>query len=114
MARSHIRSYVRTRRLAAGLSQKEFAQLVGINRNSASDYELERRTVPARLIIAGEIIFGERAHELFPAFYRAVQEEIAANAARMDARLRHSKSAAAEKKRRLLARIAKHSIPFDL
>lgn len=113
MAR-RLRTYLRTRRRNAGISQADLGRLAGFNRDSISDYERERRTVPARLVIAGEIIFGLRAHQLFPALYKSVQDDIGANAAALYEELRAVDSLLAEKKRRLIEGIPVHTKHIDL
>src|SRR5258707_485568 len=80
MDRHRLRTYLRALRLQSGLSQLELAALVGVHCDSISDYERERRAIPAKLIIAGEILFGLPAAELFPAFYKDVEDQISANA----------------------------------
>jgi DNA-binding XRE family transcriptional regulator len=113
MAR-HPRTYLRTRRQESGLSQKNLAMLVGLHRDSICDYEREKYPIPAKLIVAGEIIFGVRAHELFPAFYKAVQDEIGANAVTLYERLANKKDAASRKKRALLEAIPNRTKTIDL
>ena len=105
MTRTHLRTYLRTRRLEHGLSQAELAELLDIHADSVSDYEREKATMPANLIVAGEIIFGEHASKLFPAFYKRVQDSIGARAARMYERLDGVENETAKKKLRLLSGI---------
>jgi transcriptional regulator with XRE-family HTH domain len=108
-----LRTYLRALRLQSGLSQAELAALVGVHRDSISDYERERRVIPAKLIAAGEIVFGLSAAALFPAFYKEVEDEISRNALALYTELLGKEDEASAKKRRFLEDIPSR-IKFDL
>jgi transcriptional regulator with XRE-family HTH domain len=113
MDRHRLRTYLRALRLQSGLSQLELAALVGVHCDSISDYERERRGIPAKLIIAGELLFGLSAAELFPAFYRTIEDEISGNALGLYNTLLDMESEASAKKRKFLEDIPSR-IKFDL
>jgi transcriptional regulator with XRE-family HTH domain len=114
MDRPLIRSYLRTRRLEHGFSQAELAELANIDADTLGAYEREVREVSARMLIAGELLFGEHASSLFPDLYKRVQDEIGARALAMYERLQDAQDEASKKKLRLLAAIPARTHQFEI
>jgi transcriptional regulator with XRE-family HTH domain len=102
MARRNFDLYVRSARLAAGLSQRELGDLLGFGEDFVRKCELGQRAPTIRFVLGCEIIFGRRPVELFPKLVQTLQEEIGTQAAKLDAQLRDRSDAASLKKNELL------------
>ena len=113
MARSPT-NYLRTERQRHSLTQGEVGKLLGLCRSSIGKYENDERIPTAILIVAGEVIFGKSAAEMFPAFYRGVQEAIGANALILMDELEGLEDEKSLKKQKLLADIPGRTTAFDL
>jgi len=101
MAR-HVTSYLRTHRLRWGLSCAELANLLGISKSSLIRYELELRPIPARVLVACELVFGVPGSELFPGFYEAIEDALMARALPLHARVADRNDPFSRKKQALL------------
>lgn len=103
MPRHRLNSYLKTNRLKAALSQRELGELLGLGDTAVSNYETEFRSVPARVLVASEIIFGVGAAELFPALYEVAREDLAARALKLAKRLEGREDPASRKKLKALS-----------
>ena len=85
------------------LSCGELAQLLGYRSESAV-FRAEKnvRPTPIRFAIGCEIVFGKPVAELFPTFYAEVEDALMRRAAKLDEKLRESRSHKANVKRELL------------
>jgi transcriptional regulator with XRE-family HTH domain len=102
MPRTRLDTYLRTHRLKAALSQAELGELLGVSKYTISKYELGRRPVSAKILVASAIIFGVNPAELFPALHDAVEEDLAIRAVALHDRLEGCEDAASRKKRSLI------------
>jgi transcriptional regulator with XRE-family HTH domain len=75
-----LSSYLHTLRKQRGLSQSDLAALLGISVSALSRIERRTRRPTAELMVATEMIFGERAEKMFPGFYREIEREVAERA----------------------------------
>jgi transcriptional regulator with XRE-family HTH domain len=73
-------SYLLTLRKRSGLSQYDLAALLGLTASALSRFENQSRRPTIELAIATEVIFGHSAKEVFPAFYREIEQVIIARA----------------------------------
>lgn len=96
-------SYLRTHRKRWGLSCKELALLLGISPDAVSKYELGKRPIPTRVLIACELLFGVPGVELFPALYANVRNTAAHPAQSFAARYEHREDASGKRKCALIA-----------
>lgn len=101
MRRSRLSSYLRTERLRSGLSQKEFAELLGLSRSAVSKVEGAERP-SLQFMLGAEIIFRSTPREIFPALYEALEYEILLRAVALESRLSERTDAASMRKRRHL------------
>jgi len=108
-----LTNYLCTERKRHSLRQKDVARLLGISRPTVGRYEADQRPVSALLIVAGEVIYGKRAAELFPAFYRTTQEAIGAEALALLEELEGLEDEESIKRRKLLAGIPGRTTAFD-
>lgn len=102
--------YLRSQRLAAGLSQFELGKLLGVSEDVISNCEVGRSVPRSAMVLGCELVFGKHPAKLFPALYEIVQEAIGIRAAALDERLRGRTDPSSLKKLRLLKRIAERSI----
>lgn len=102
--------YLRSERLAAGLSQRELGALLGISEDVISNCERGRSAPSTAMVLGCELLFGKNPARLFPALYETVQEAIGIRAAALDVRLRGRTDLASLKKLRLLGTIASRTI----
>ncbi|HTQ12527.1 MAG TPA: helix-turn-helix transcriptional regulator [Rhizomicrobium sp.] len=65
-------SYLQTYRLSHGLTWAELGGLLGVSEASVRKYDTGERVVSASALIALELIFGQKAVDLFPALYGRV------------------------------------------
>jgi transcriptional regulator with XRE-family HTH domain len=112
MPQRKLQIYLRSERLAAGLSQAELGELLGYGEDFVRKCELGQRKPTIKFILGCELIFGRSAAESFPALVEKIQEEIGRNAASLDARLRNRTDAASLKKIRLLRGIVERMASF--
>jgi transcriptional regulator with XRE-family HTH domain len=105
MSKNRLSSYLVTHRKKWGLNQSELGALLGLSRQAISNYELEIRPVPAELIVASELLFGEPFFEVFPAFSEAIEDDIGARALALEAKLLRRTDAKSLKKLALLSGI---------
>lgn len=104
MPRSHLSNYLRTKRLRAGFSQRELAELFGMDRSVVTKAE-GARPPTLRLTVVIEIVFGRPANELFPSFYSRLRRSVLMRALAMEQRLAGRNDPASRKKRALLAEL---------
>lgn len=76
MARPILPSYLHTLRMQWGLSQPEFAELLGITASALCKVETLTRRPSAKLLLATEIILGHGPEEIFPGLFRSVETDI--------------------------------------
>lgn len=105
MSKRHLYSYLRTERRKWELTQAELGALLGISADSVGSYERGTRTVPARVLIASEVLFGMRAPELFPGFCGTAQDDLGRRALAMHDHLEGKADSVSAKKRQLLGGI---------
>lgn len=102
MPRSRPRHYLRTVRLAAGLSQAELGTLLGVSEDVVSNVERER-TIPTLAVVFGLwLVFGKAPAELFPSLCEGIVDGVGARALGFDETLRDRPDAATRKKLTLL------------
>jgi transcriptional regulator with XRE-family HTH domain len=114
MTRRRPRHYVKSARIAAGLTQAELGVLLGVSDTTIRKYENEQRNFGAAFILGCMLVFGQSAAELFPDFAQSIEERIGRNAADLDADLSGKTDAVSLKKLALLRDIASRSTTFDL
>lgn len=102
MPRTKPRHYLRTVRLAAGLSQTELAGLLGVSEDVVSNVERERTEPTIAVMFGLWLIFGKAPAELFPDLCERILDGVAARAVALDESLRDRDDAAARKKIALL------------
>jgi len=107
------KSYLRTERLRHALSQEEIASLLGLSKDAISKYELNQRPISAKIIIAGEVLFGMRASALFPHLYKELQDGIGRRSAKLLAKIAYRNDRSSQKKRRLLSKVPSQSVTID-
>jgi hypothetical protein len=110
----HLHHYVRTERLAAGLTQAELGSFLGYSAAFVQKCETEERAFTARFVVGCGIIFGKPAATIFPALVSAVQDQIGRAALALDERLRDRIDEEAKKQHALLATISENTITLDL
>lgn len=93
MSSSRPRSYLRARRKALGLSQRELAALLGVSRSAITKAESAARRPPLKLLIVAELLFAEAGADLFPSVYEDVETALRARAAALLADLPGTRSA---------------------
>lgn|GEM_PF-5698513 len=81
MSTSRSRNYLRARRKALGLSQRELAAFLGVSRSAITKAENAVRPPPLKLLIVSEIIFGASGPEIFPNHYADIEEALRLRAA---------------------------------
>lgn len=97
---SRLPSYLRTYRLRSGLSQRELAFLLGAQSGAKiSRYERRVRTPNIHAAFACEAIFKIAAHELFPAAYAEVDEQVTRRVRLLLARLKAAKPTPANQRK---------------
>ncbi len=88
------------------LQQSDLAFLVDLAVPSAiSRYEKTGRTPPTELLIAFEVVFGCCGHELFPALYDEIADQVMRRAKQMFEDIEGLDDEATEAKRALLLRM---------
>jgi transcriptional regulator with XRE-family HTH domain len=105
MARYPISNFLIAHRKKWGLSQRELAALLGVSRQAISNYELEVRPIPAKIILAAELLFGEPFHEVFPKLYEDIEDEIGARAMALQKKYEGRTDASSRRKFRFFAAI---------
>jgi transcriptional regulator with XRE-family HTH domain len=105
----HLKTYLRTFRKRAGLSQADVAMLLGeSSRHSVSHYERALAEPSLQAAIACEIVFGEPIAELFAGVYDEVELSVIMRTHRLIALVERSDPAPiVEHKLASLRRIAK-------
>ena len=104
MPRSRLSNYLRTKRLRAGFSQQELADLFGMSRSVVTKAE-GARPPTLRLAVVIEIVFGRPAVELFPGFYSRLQRAVLMRALAMEQKLIGRNDPTSRKKRALLSEL---------
>lgn len=105
MSRTRHKSYLKTYRRKAGLTQPELGGLLGVTANAISKYECGKRSIPAEVLAASEVIFGVSATKLFPALFNNVDEDLAIRALDLHQRLAGRQDPVSIKKLALIAGI---------
>jgi transcriptional regulator with XRE-family HTH domain len=100
-----IKSYLRTYRKRAALTQDELAFLLGCKSGAkVSRYELLSRRPNLQTALACQAIFGVPAHEIFPGVYAEVEQEIAKRAHCLSERVKSGKVCATANRKTALFR----------
>jgi transcriptional regulator with XRE-family HTH domain len=102
MERPQLGVYLKTARSAAGLTQEELGKLLGYGPDYVRKVEGGNMPPSIRILLGCAIIFGKSVSELFPAFTRELQDEIAKNAAAFDQAIRNRTDATSLKQADLL------------
>jgi transcriptional regulator with XRE-family HTH domain len=76
MAHPILPSYLHTLRMQWGLSQAEFAELLGISASALCKIETLARRPSAKLLLASQIVLGLGPDQVFPGLYRSVERDI--------------------------------------
>lgn len=85
-----LHNYLRARRLASGLTQRDVARLLGgVDGTTPSRYELGRRSPGLSAVLAYAAILDVDPRQLFAGRYQAAAESVASHAARLLKELRH-------------------------
>lgn len=101
----HPSNRLRAHRKKWELTQRELGLLLGVSDGSVSDYELNRRTVPAAVLIAAELIFGKPIINLFPALVETVEDGLGAHALSLYQKLEGRTDAKSKRKLELISGI---------
>ena len=107
-----IQSYMRTLRLAAGLSQAELGLLIGVSENVIGNCERQVSNPTPMLLLGCALVFGSPAADMFPVLYKSVQESIGRHAAELDARWRNRTDAMALRKLQFLEKLTERTTEF--
>lgn len=109
-------TYLRTFRKRSGYTQDELSFLFGMASDQAVSRLERRRAEPsARILIAGEVIFGARPQDLFPAFCNEVRSDVFERAAILRGLLlRKRASAVRDRKLAALALVAGADVLRDV
>src|SRR5471030_502047 len=107
-----VKSYMRTLRLKAGLSQAELGLLIGVSENVIGNCERQISNPPATVLLGCSLLFGAPAAELFPVLYKSVQESIGRHAAELDEHWRHRTDSITLRKKEFLGALARRSVTF--
>jgi transcriptional regulator with XRE-family HTH domain len=100
-----IKSYLRTYRKRAALTQGELAFLLGCKSGTkVSRYERLSREPNLQTALACQAIFGVPAHELFPGVYAEVEQLLAKRVQRLSERVKAKQPNAADKRKAELFR----------
>ena len=94
--------YLTKHRKRWALSLTELGFLLGVGKSTICNYELCSRPPSRELLVAIEVVFGEGASELFPAFYDEIEDKVMARAKELDRKLSGRTDARSSKKQRLL------------
>jgi transcriptional regulator with XRE-family HTH domain len=108
-----IPHYLRRYRLAAALTQKEMAHLLGCQSPATvCQYEARRREPDLRSAFAYQVAFGVPLEELFPGIFRQVEEDVLNRAGRLAEQLADADGnlALAHKRRALGSMIAADAV----
>jgi transcriptional regulator with XRE-family HTH domain len=73
-------TYLLTLRKRSGLSQLDLAELLDITGSALSRFESQSRNPTLELAIGVEVIFGHGVRDVFPAFYRGIEQSVVARA----------------------------------
>lgn len=98
-------SYLHTLRKQWGLSQPELAALLNLTGSALCRFENRSRRPTAELLVSAEVLFGHRAKDIFPGFYRAVERAIVERARAERKRIEALADASAAQKHRFLTEI---------
>jgi DNA-binding XRE family transcriptional regulator len=110
----HHLNYLPSFRRRYALSEQELANLVGYaSKSTVCRFERGLRPPTFRFALACEVVFGERARDLFPAHYARLEEMVLARALKLDEKVRHRTGAAAAKKRELLEGMVERASKSD-
>jgi transcriptional regulator with XRE-family HTH domain len=80
---------MRTRRLAAGLTQFELGLLLGVSEDMIGSYELGVSEPRPAVLLGCMYLFGKPPADLFPRLHREVLEQLERGAVACDERWRH-------------------------
>ena len=88
MSPPHIHNTLRTERKRSGLSQKEAAQLLGLNTSTQlSRYEHNHREPSLKAALTLQAIYRVPIHELFAGLYLEIQSHVERRATQLHATL---------------------------
>jgi len=106
---STIPSYLRTHRKRSGLTQDELADLLGLKSGqTVSRYECLKRSPSLETAFACQILFGAKAHEIYPGLYAKVEKITLRRIRTLRKRLRSdADNAMSVRKREILAQAMK-------
>jgi transcriptional regulator with XRE-family HTH domain len=99
-------------RLTWALTQRELGALLGIRKQSVSQYEQLSRVPRQKILISLELIFAEPAHVLFPTHSQSVAYAVMANAVALREVLLRNPNGASARKRRFLDDLISRSATF--
>ncbi|MGN6150344.1 MAG: hypothetical protein ACTHPD_17560 [Rhizomicrobium sp.] len=112
MPRQRLDCYVRSARLASGLTQRELATLLGCGEDVVQKREAEWQPTTIEFALGCSIVFGKSIADLFPALVERVQQHIGRNAINIDELFRDRTDAVSLKKLAMLEDITKRTIEF--
>src|SRR5476649_2477002 len=107
-----VKSYMRTLRLKAGLSQAELGRLIGVSATVIGNCERQISNPTATVLLGCSLVFGAPAAELFPVLYKSVQESMGRHAAELDERWRHRTDPVTRRKMEFFGALARRSVIF--
>jgi len=102
-------NYLRTLRMQWRLTQPELAALLGVTESALSKVETQARAPTKNLLLGVEVIFGQSAHETFPALYAQTERNIMRRAAAFSKRLELENDDSTNTKRLLLSEMIERS-----
>ena len=93
MSKKKLRSHLSAYRRRWGLTQLELAHILGLRGNACiSRFEDGAAEPPLPVAFGLHVLFGEHPHELFPANFEKVEEEVLTRAYELYERLQGSRS----------------------
>jgi transcriptional regulator with XRE-family HTH domain len=95
-------SCLRSLRLRHNLSQRELADLIGLNQSNASRLENGETAPDIELAFALQIVFGVTPSDIFPRLYYAKQDATLRRAAALESKLIAAGISLRDERRRLL------------
>ena len=101
--------YLTKHRKRWSLSLGELGFLLDVGKSTVCNYEGRTRPPSRELLVAAEVVFGERARDLFPEYYGYIEDRVMARAKKLDAKLRKKSDPRSKQKLKLLRDMVKRA-----